>query len=50
MKTQFTFVNMDANESMFFVEELEHVKARSYDVQYPELLARKLFPLSSEVD
>ena len=46
---QLTFVNMDANESIFFSEELEHVKSRSYDVQYPELLARKLFPLSNEV-
>lgn len=45
-----TFVNMDANESMFFAEELEHVKSRSYDVQYPELLCRKLFPISNEVD
>jgi len=44
------FTNMDANESMFFLEELEHVKSRSYDVLYPQLLARRLFPLSSEVD
>ena len=42
------FTNMDANESIFFQEELEHVKSRSYDVKYPELLARRLFPLSSE--
>jgi hypothetical protein len=39
---------IDANESIFFQEELEYVKSRSYDVQYPELLARRLFPLSSE--
>ncbi len=44
------FTNMDANESIFFQEELEYVKSRSYDVQYPEILARRLFPLSSEVD
>ena len=42
------FTNMDANETIFFQEELEHVKSRSYDVKYPELLARRLFPLSSE--
>jgi len=49
MKKMF-FVNLDANESIFFLEELEHVKSRSYDVKYPELLARRLFPLSQEVD
>lgn len=43
------FTNMDANETIFFQEELEAVKSRSYDVKYPELLARRLFPLSSEV-
>ena len=43
------FTNMDAGESIFFQEELEHVKSRSYDVKYPELLARRLFPLSNEV-
>jgi len=50
MKKVLNFVNMDANESIFFAEELEHVKSRSYDVQYPELLARKLFPVSNEVN
>ena len=43
-----TFINLDANEGAFFLEELEHLKARQYEVQYPELLARRLFPVSSE--
>jgi hypothetical protein len=46
---QLVFTNMDDNTTIFFSEELEHVKSRSYDVKYPELLARRLFPLSSEV-
>jgi len=50
MKKKLVFTNMDANESIFFQEELEHVKSRSYDVKYPELLARRLFPLNQEVD
>jgi len=46
---QLVFTNMDDNTTIFFAEELEHVKSRSYDVKYPELLARRLFPLSSDV-
>lgn len=42
------FQNMDADESIFFARELESVKAKSYDVQYPLLKARKLFPVSGE--
>jgi len=41
------FVNLDANETIFFQRELEHVKARSYDIVYPSLLARRLFPVDS---
>ncbi len=40
------YVNLDANESIFFARELESVKAKSYDVQYAELKARKLIPVS----
>ena len=35
--------------SVFFARELDHVKARSYDQEYPELTALALFPVSSEV-
>ena len=35
---------------MFFARELDHVKAQSYDVQYPEFTALNLFPISSEAD
>jgi len=43
------YTNLDANETIFFSQELEHVKARTYDVKYPELLFDKVFPISSEV-
>lgn len=36
--------------SVFFARELDHVKAQSYDVEYPELTALHLFPQSSEAD
>lgn len=35
--------------SVFFARELDHVKAQSYDVVYPELTALTLFPISNEV-
>lgn len=40
--------NLDADESVFFSRELEHVKSQSYDVEYPELKARSLIPVSNE--
>jgi hypothetical protein len=46
MSTKHT--HLDANESTFFARELESVKSKSYDVLYPELKARKLFPVSFE--
>jgi len=39
---------LDANESIFFARELEHIKAKSYDVQYPELTATRIIPVSSD--
>jgi len=45
-----TFKNKDAGLTMFFEKELEYALARSYDVVYPELTARMMFPVSMEVD
>jgi len=39
---------MDADGAVFFQRQLEHIKARSYDVKYAELKARSLFPVSNE--
>lgn len=36
--------------SVFFARELDHVKAESYDVEYPELTALNTFPVTSEAD
>ena len=36
--------------SVFFARELDHIKAQSYDVEYPELTALQLLPISSEAD
>jgi len=44
-----SFKNMDAAMSSFFENELRQVMARSYDVVYPELMARTMFPVSSEI-
>lgn len=41
-------VNLDANETIFFARELEVIKARTYDVVYPELKATSLIPVSFE--
>lgn len=40
--------NLDAEESAFFARELEHIKARSYDVVYPEFKATRLIPVSGD--
>lgn len=39
---------IDADGAVFFQRQLEHIKARSYDVRYAELKARMLFPVSNE--
>jgi len=39
---------MDVNGAAFMQRELEYIKAKSYDVKYPELKARSLFPVSNE--
>jgi len=41
-------VHLDANETAFFARELEYVKAQSYDIEYPEMKAFKLIPISTE--
>jgi len=42
------FINLDANEGVFFTRQLEHIKSKSYDVKYPELKARAVLPVSFE--
>ncbi len=39
---------IDADGAVFFQRQLEHIKAKSYDVLYAELKARSLFPVSNE--
>ena len=36
--------------SVFFARELDHVKAQTYDRQYPNMTALQLFPTTSEAD
>lgn len=36
--------------SVFFARELDYVKSQSYDVEYPELTALHLFPISNDAD
>lgn len=42
------FEGLDADESIFFQRELMAKKAKTYDILYPELRARSLFPISKE--
>lgn len=39
---------LDATDAIFFARQLEHTKANTYDIKYPELKARSLFPVSTE--
>lgn len=48
MKRQ--YINLDSNEGIFFEKQLEHIKSKTYDVLYPELLARRLFPVDNSAD
>jgi len=43
-------VNLDAAESVFFARELEHIKSEVFEVEYQELKARTLIPMSTSAD
>ena len=40
--------NLDASESAFFARQLEHIKAKTYDIVYPNMKATELMPVSTE--
>lgn len=42
------FVNLDANESVFFERELEYIKTQTYDVKTPNMKAMENIPISGE--
>ena len=50
MASEGTRFDSAEDASVFFARELDHIKAQSYDVEYPELTALSLFPTSSEAD
>ena len=39
---------LDSAGQAFFARQLEHIKAKSYDVEYADLIARQVFPVSNE--
>jgi len=41
--------NMDANEGVIFARQLEYVESRAYEVKYPTLKGRQLFPVDYTV-
>ena len=41
--------NMDANEGVIFGRQLEYVESRAYEVKYPTLKGRNLFPVDYSV-
>ena len=41
---------LDATGAVFFNRELEHIKAKSFDVLYADLKYREIFPVSTEVN
>lgn len=50
MASDATHFDSAEDASVFFARELDHVKAQSYDVEYPEFTALNLFPISSDTD
>lgn len=40
---------LDANESVFFARQLEHINAKTYDTKYKNLKAKQFIPVSTEV-
>jgi len=44
------YINLDANESVYFNRQLEHTKKKSYDKIFPEFTAKVRFPFNGDVD
>ena len=44
------FDNLDASENAFFGEQLEQIKAGTYDKKYPMLKSRQFIPLDGSID
>jgi hypothetical protein len=42
-------MNLDANESIFFKRQLEHIMSKTFDVKYAVLKAMTLVPITTEV-
>jgi hypothetical protein len=40
-------LNLDANESVTFSRELEHIKSQTYDTKYKQLKAKQVIPVDS---
>ncbi len=40
--------HMDGAESAFFLRELEHIYAQTFDILFPELIFRQIIPVSNE--
>lgn len=45
---KFSKLNHDAGETFFFARELEYIKSKSYDIEFPEMKAFKHIPISTE--
>lgn len=43
-------MQLDANESIFFVLELQHIEAQVVEIEYQELMARQIIPVSMEAN
>jgi len=50
MASEGTRFDSAGDAAVFFARELDFVKAQSYDVEYPELTALSLLPVTSEAD
>ena len=50
MASEGTRFDSAEDASVFFARELDYVKAKSYDVVYPEFTAINTLPISSEAD
>jgi len=44
------YQNLDADTSLFLCSQLEYIKAKAMEIVYPELLARRLFPVDYSGD
>lgn len=47
---KYTFPHMDATDNFWFSRQLEQIRVKTFEAQYPELIGRTIVPVNNQID